>query len=83
MLLKCDRCNNLITDDLASVGDPCTKERCYGSFVFYANTLVIPSKKIMLKCNTCGNVYAASPKRAIFDKCGVAKCEGRLERFFG
>jgi hypothetical protein len=81
-LLKCDRCNNLVTSPPANMGDPCNKEGCWGHMGFYANTMVVPPKELRLQCKTCGNVYKASPTRKIFDKCNVGGCTGTLDRYW-
>ena len=83
MLLKCDRCKNMALSPPANNGDRCGLRGCPGTFSFFANTLAVSPKIVMLKCDKCGNVYKSGPTRRTFDECKTGGCTGKLDRFQG
>lgn len=82
-ILKCQTCGNLALSPPKNMGDRCEKNGCWGTLSFFANSMTVSPKQLMLQCKKCGNVYKAGPNRKIFDTCNVNGCSGKLDRYWG
>ena len=81
MMLKCNHCGNVYSDQYRKLGGICGVNRCSGTLVFYASVYRdAPNAKLDLRCTKCGNVFSSSSGRRIFGKCGVGGCDGTLDR---